>query len=953
MARPQHTALYEISLYQRESLAQKDSSRARKKTPKPRWEFKTFGFFDVLKFRPLEAASLPASTTASERHERTLLVYGDPTQIEPLLDHVDKGKSYLAVALIKLDNRDAHEKYRRTLDRLVGQHRPPEVVLGCLDAADIVVLKEFGAPKPLENLIRWMKTVRGAGGLDVKIERKLTMIACADLDCFYPLAELDPPFDPEKLPEGSRAEAIFRITDRKGGAGLRILRQRLKRAPELSEKLKSCAGYYDVQGILSVPEAATMLRLTQQLKTQLATSTCFIGRQAPDPIGMEDASIPEPDDGDSGSPLLPLLKPAEAAVNQRFAQLKSLDAFDGDLAATLAITLEKFRQLDGTGFAPGSRLLLWACHDGLRYLEWEAEYFLIRQAERPRQNLRADFHQRQRNYAEFFRWLNDEIDRRVSLSLPAYTRFFPCAIEAPLKIVGALDVIGRLLASSYGAYQCREKERLLQVFSTKPGKPTYFRDVQRDPAFLDRDQPFTTIVAFTLSPSMLAHFHLAAYSVMHEVTQCVIKGTNAQPSFTALVLTHALVEWMAGVTTLVALGTHTAELITIPDHIREWTRSFLVKELGESPQAASPRRKDEASFMCAGQRATGQRKYADWQHENLFNTQAERWIVRRVQAGPEAARECYHLCRDALAADRLYSLILDDDSFNHRWGQELHNQFGVSAQPDYVSMFERKPSHGASATEAAYGQHLQYCQDELRIASQACALDEYVELASLVSFLRLFANDDSMTPAVHAIGVLITEYFPVWRGWLEASLHPIAARRFVVAAAALDIFQSQRRAAAETRVPVTGRQADGMIQRSVKANAIRLLDLDLLDPRDEAQELFIVTWQQLATPARAAAEYQMRECHPIVINGMVRYLVRLLHIYDVRSEHIRTAERRNLPTIDRGLRQIFDPRPAGAPPLPVDLIAKFWTAQYVLTSQPTKSANFGTVANAANCIRQL
>ena len=245
-------ALFEISLYQRDNETDEATG---KKNP---WKFKTFGFFDVLEFRQLDSKARDCLPPRKGRHERTLIVYGDEGQITAALDQTDAKNCYLGVALVKLSKEAAHENFSETMTKLVGR-AGDGAVLGCLDAPDLVILKTFSGSKPLQHLIDWMSIVRADSSLGSLPERKLTMVACADLSEFIGNLALQDQSNPEKPSEDdSRARALVRITDKRNGSGLRQLRKLLTAAKldHVAAKLLACAGYYDVQGITSVPEAA-------------------------------------------------------------------------------------------------------------------------------------------------------------------------------------------------------------------------------------------------------------------------------------------------------------------------------------------------------------------------------------------------------------------------------------------------------------------------------------------------------------------------------------------------------------------------------------------------------------------------------------------------------------------------------------------------------------------------
>jgi len=870
------------------------------------------------------------------------MAYGDRDAVLRLLDLAKVRDAYLGIALVKLSGSAAHENFDRFIPRVVAQTGGSFIFLGCLDAPDVIVLSLFEGKGAMSQLIDWMKQVRGDKFLRGRIERKLTMIACADSDQFIArLSRLD-------RAGSSNAKALVRILDRRGGHGLDLLRDRLgtsHSARRLHNKLYASSGYYDVQGIADLREAAQVLKVALPLVRRgiLSTSTCFVGQQS----RVSDLGTK----GKLGSPLKKPLEHEFVRWTKRQSRLKNIDCLHGAMSEALEDAWGKIRQLDGTGFLPGTRLLIWTCCDAVRYLVEESDdHFRARQGNADAVDF--SFRNRQRRYAEFFRAIAIELDRRVSLSLPAYTRFFPSGIEAPLKVVGALDVASRLVATSFRAYHCRAKSRLLQVFVTQPGKPTYFVHTSR-PGALRNARPFTTMSVTTLSPAMLRHFHLALFNVLHEVAYCVIGETLQHATFSALVYTHAMVERVANLSWQLALlsdkhldGSGAPSPLSTAPTVKFLQDFFKTPVWMERTASVSVK-----YFIKDEGRGLPDRWYPkavpkEWDTKKLFETQKDEWSVGHVtrRDGFEAA---YLARRDALACDWL-SLHQGKERFREQWIEALtKGGFSVSPQMTF-STFLRRSGLSFPVQRELDEEKARIAQIDLVLGQclEACPTDEYLELASLIPFLRLFEEDAGSDPLLSVLSRLIRDYFAVWKDWANERMHLFAARRFVVAAAAVSVFHRQRQQQFP-QVKANSPRADMEIQEAVKHAAQALLNSRVaLDQKVPMELAFYKVWQDLES-----GEGRQLECAPLIVNGMVRYLVRMLHVFRLGGEHVRAGEKEHLRGINEALYRIFTREWREGDVMPVSAIAQLWAMQYRLTRNRDKASEFGTVQNAYEAIR--
>lgn len=947
-------AHFRIVLSQRSELV--PQPKQRRERERTLWSFKTFGFFDIMQIERVAQVQGGRFHDIGGQHQRTLYAFGEPARVERMLERVRKGQCYLGMALVKLAGDSAHVGFSRFLADRLKESDESTIYLGCLDAPDLLLLSVFprkksgAAKRPMHDLIDWMEEIREwepfSGGV---IERKLTMVACVNPQGF---------FDRLSQIEGRRsgAKALLRMTDGQNGSALPKLWTLLKKKPttrRVQRKLLASAGYYDVQGLVTMKEAGLVLKAAWKEieKGAISTSTCFLGKH--DHHTADNAT---------GSNESDLFKPLERDFDRlikALARLEKIHCLHRNLQESADEIFDMFRQLDGTGFIPGSRLLIWTCLDAVVCLQKECRDFLReypRLAEEDRQAHRDHFRDRQLAYSDFFRAVRSELDRRVSLSLPAYTRFIPCAIEAPLKIVGSLDVASRLISASFLAYECRTHTRLLQVFSTAPGKPTFFRKQPRPGAHTD-NTPFPTMVTTTLSPAMLRHFYSALFSVFHEVAQCIIGDTFDHPTFSSLVYTHGQVERLAALTALVEKNDQPFRMKSLPGHFRQKTYKILGEDAGNCAWARRNTRISRAYFATNPEVFSEIRKPAvgPWEQEKVFQSQSGLWRVARITVSPdnlESIRRCQQMYRDAIAAS-WFQVKLGTDRFQREFVSRIREEFRhVKPNKAQSRRLELEAARNAESPLFHPSSKLDRDRWVTRLWKDWEAgfnESEYMELASLVPFLRLFQKDDSIAQAQTAVTGLIDDFSGIWLDWIDESMCRYAARRFVVAIAALEIYQRQNRLfkddpkAAETANAI-GPKADEEIQRTVSSCAQRLLRHH--NRRCKRPDDFDKIWTMLAqtedeTPQSVPGIGCFSEtcsieviCQPVFVNAMVRFMVRLLHVFRVDSPFVRPKYSGELEVINVYLRDIFvgrnDQRDCC---LPVTEIARLWELQYRLTAK--------------------
>ncbi len=901
--------------------------------------FKTFGFFDLLQIEEVKAASLRLDGQRNEpRHQRTLFAFGPKDRLKRLLIEVRDQPRYLAMVLVKLQGHAAHQGFAAFVhDRLaeVGEPTPENTAyLGCLDSTDMIILRVFGQQAegpPVENLMRWLGELRRTGVFAQKIERSLTIVCCSSLPVFIDtLAEMD---------AKSSAQAIVRVTDLRNGRALAKLRAKVEEQPEyrklMREKLYASVGYYDIQGITTVQEAAVILRAADLVAkeadnpaeyAELTTSTCLIGYQ-----NLEGA-IPPAERTEGPSPLMPELQKFGEELRMELGRLEEAKLLNSAARDAALEAVAKFHKLHDTGLIPGSRLLRWTCLDAVKcFLSETREHLNWRHDQRwlATNDQDHDFHTRQRDFGFFFRAISSELDRRVSLSLPAHTRQYPSTIEAPLKMVGALDVAGRLIGASFRCYKCRTKSGTLPVFTTTWDKPQ-FTALRRGGANREseRPAPFATMVVTTFTPPLVQHFYLSLFTVFHEVAQCIIEETIGAPTFTGLVYTQALIERTAAISTLVCRQDGRHRQCSIPRFIRTWANDFLAEELA----AGSPIWTKIPAPLGPDYFADGQeppRPNDDtWEADGIWQSQAEVWVPHRVGPNtPDWGGVCSKLVRDS----RFCTFLIDElnqASFRQIWAHELHVRFAA------VARVSPKPERGRRQAEFPTDE---FNEANLAIQkwSEVCSLPEYLELASLLPFLRLFDGDSDTTILVRVTGRLVRDCCAVWRDSVDPSVMYDSARRFVIAVAAVDLFIKQRD---HTDLGSSlSAEADKLILSCVEDAAAALSHhVDQL-PGGRARAVFDVVWKKMAernsvNSANPTPEEMFTE--PLIVVPMVRFLVRLLHIYRLDGPHVAPEAKECLADLNEYMKRIFmrDGQEGDTTSPPRDL-ATLWSLQYWLTEE--------------------
>lgn len=911
-----------------------------KKRPQPSWTFKAFGFFDEIHIFELNGAIDDDMLDQSgHRHKRVLFANGNTTQVRALLDAChDKAKpAYLAISLLKLSGKIAHADYHKSVASITARDDDQTLYLPCLDAPDVLALRAFpGAldPKPnhpLATLIKWVGELRDSAPFRGEVERSLTIVACESLQVFI-----------DKLARceaGGDTQALLSVTDMNGGRGTQKLYENLGKlsgGETILKKLPASVGYYDFQGILPVEDAARILQAAHPLvKTHsLTTSTCF--------LGLQEFSPSEPPTAPATSALLKSLRDKAEKLREQFGQLERAKCLNPSARDIANEAIGKFSRLHSSGLIPGSRLLTWTCRDALNCLSRECRDHLARrqdQSNNSTQKQDAEFHRRQRDYGQFFRAICDEIDRRVSLSLPAHTRFFPCSLEAPLKIFTALDLIGRLMAASFRCYRCLDGWGPLQVFNAKSDKPTQFFSYAADGVYSDTKKPLAIMVITTFSPRMVRHFYLSLFIVLHEVAQCIIKETIAWPSFTTLVFTQALVERHAVISTLAAGDPpHAHNQPVLPGFMFRWSCDLLQRECLGIKWSTEPSRVGPEYFAEDDLDTFEHRPRENtWAAAGVWRSLVSHWKIDRVRAADDtpAAKEnaallCYQLYRDTRNYEQL-ERVLADESFKYIWAQELIG--------DFAPLKTTPPGMANESGVRPEPRYPKKVDETIRLTdswSRTYPLSEYIELASLVPFLRLFESDTDSDALLDAVRGLIGDYLRVWDDTENPLITYEAARRFVVAIASAELFRSHLRSGAQ--VDCFGADAEAAIARSIHfATSALLADVEHLPP-GRAKDTCLLVWREIATPSAVSdgvlPHHEQLIAQPMILKSMVRFLVRLLHIYRIEGGNVVHDKMESLKKLNRRIRRLFDARrQEGNRHIPTADLLELWALQYKLTEK--------------------
>lgn len=907
-------------------LPKRDSQKieAKPAAVSPAWDFKTFGFFDRL--RVVEDPERDQTSSENgDRYKRTLFGWGDRESIRQLLgcakeEEGRKGHSgYLAVCLVKLNAPVGQSEFDRFADSFITPQSGRVAYLICLDAPDIIVLSVFGdatdtnVEQPLAGLLMWSEALRLNGPLAGSVERLLTIVACDSADYFVStLSARDP--DPCSV------SALIRITDMNEGKALPellggILRE--KGGTALCQKLRTTIGYYDAQGEVSVPEVGRILAIGGPKlieRRALTTSTCFMSpvkQQSPGTI----MQAPE-------MPLLRLLKEKHRKYKAVVPQLQSAGCLNSKTRELVSETVGRFERLNDTGLIPGSRLLIWTVYDAVASLTQECiDYINDAGYDNMEQRAEANdaLHRRQRDYAAFLRAICDELDHRIALSLAAYTRFFPCSIEVPLKMVGALDMASRLIAASFRCYRCREEQGLLQVFIATAVKPTEFFRHPAERASPREGEAYPTLVLTYFSPPLIRHFYLALFIVLHEVAQCIIKDMIAWPCFTALVFAHTFAERIAVISTL---AVRKGSLDYLPITMQDWANQLLTDEVAIGRLWQTMEVRVGPDHFVSNGALPAEDAELDWEDEQVWATDANRWRVLPVEASqPGAATKSCQLCRDA----RLLAFgeaQIRNPMFHEAWRRRL--PLDPRDEDHHV---DSPTSHGTA-------------EDPVARALRAWSAPgvnhwgEYLELASLIPFLRLFESDTDGGELHQVVVGLIKDYWEVWRDSGEPAIAYDVARRFVIAEAAMVIFQNHlngigtdddcRSGESNFRIMVAARNAATALLRDLKQEKLK---------GSSPQALCLNVWHEIATTGEGVSdERAVRAAEPLIVQCMVRFLVRLLHVFRSDGPNVLPTQAKVLQDFNLHGKDIFlSRRHQGKSALPVPSVNFLWSLQYILS----------------------
>lgn len=906
-------------------------------------ELKIFGFFDILQVEEVEANSHPKKPApllkqgpeaiSRDRQQRVLFGYGDRRAVRALLKQGanETEPSFLAVCLLKLAGNTAHGGYARWVRKQVERSGPNGVYLGCLDAPDVIVLKTFGGPdddasNPLDRLLDWTARLPSTAPFNRgRLERSLTMVACRKKTAVIRRLA--------KSQEKGTTQALMRLTDLQHGTALRKLYRKLDddgRLPAFSHRFKVTVGYYDAQAALSLPETALVIELSRDMVQDglLTTSTCFMG---PPPRLKRPPSAPAKAIGwQLIDDLLPAWKRLEAALRKR----QRFRGLDQNTRTAAADAVSKFKRLHHTGLIPGSRLLLWTCRDALNSFAKECQdHAWLRLQSGSVGEHDSDFYNRQVDYGKLFRAISNELDRRVSLSLPAHTRFFPCSLDVSLKIVGALDVASRLVAAGARCFHCRRQTGLLQVFTASADKPSsYFSTEATYVPRRDRP-PYPTLMVTSFSPRMVRHFYLALFTVMHEVGQCILKDTIKGPCFSAVVFTQAYVERFAAISTLACLRQNAPPQTEVPAFVETRCTDFLTREVA-NPEWWEQEFPVGPYYFAQPNAIVQEELFPEdeaWEKKRMWKAQGDRWMLSHVNIdSTEGYIECFQLYRDSCLLHDL-ERAWASATFPTLWATFLYSSFG---QLTSAGLQKSKPGEPANARD-----EIARLNSALKRWSFAARLDEYLEIASFVPFLRLFERDATGTPLLDVMGHLIRDYANVWLDSDDPTGAYNSARRFLVAYAAMDLLRTQRRSRTDAE-PCTGPIADDAIHaalvRSSRSLLANITSSTPPMPDSRARAACIDVWQYVLDgtgklrPATFAFE---AECgHPLLLIGMVRFLVRMMHVHSLDGGNVIPDKKTPLETLYHQLRQIFSSRSEKRNQLmPVEHITELWSLQYRLS----------------------
>jgi hypothetical protein len=409
------------------------------------------------------------------------------------------------------------------------------------------------------------------------------------------------------------------------------------------------------------------------------------------------------------------------------------------------------------------------------------------------------------------------------------------------------------------------------------------------------------------------------------------------------VFAQAFVERMAAISTLASLRVHAHPQAYIPQFMREWGVQFLVTELIDASWWKKESRIGPDHFVQLGMNIPKELQPKDdkWAHEGVWQTQVTEWRMHHV--APETAAdaiECWKLFRDGRTLP-LLEKSLQDNSFRVVWASELLAKFGFL--PEILHQVVRRENEETVAE--IYRDYVGFLSTALKQWSAAASWDEYIELASFVPFLRLFERDADVQPLLGVITSLIRDYGDVWRDSDNASNAYDSARRFLVVVAAMDLFLAHQRGEG-CNEPCVGPAADAKITAALKRSARSLLSsLDQL--RDgHAKDACRALWEYVRIPPTAPPSanyaYEEESAHPLIVTGMVRFMVRLLYVHSLNSLNVLPGKQKALTLFHQKILDIFMNRHQRENHiLPLGEVTELWALQYRLSEyQPSLNYQF-------------
>jgi len=495
-------------------------------------------------------------------------------------------------------------------------------------------------------------------------------------------------------------------------------------------------------------------------------------------------------------------------------------------------------------------------------------------------------------------------------------------------------MLGRLMAASFRCYRCREHTGMLQVFTAKSDKPSEYRYASGNGVFSANNHPVPTVMVTTFSPRMVRHFYLAMFTVMHEVAQCVFAETVIWPSFSALVMSHAFVERMAVLGTLASLRAGAPTQREVPKFVHQWTAEFLGREVLDYRWWSEPTRQNpEQYFAIPGTSITEELrpKHPDKVGGYVWQTQVSRWRVSHVDVtSAEGANECYRLFRDARSYPEL-DKTLKSTALHELWQQELLVNLG--ALPEEI----------AAGTNDLTGKPLTFAgkigdiASTLKRWSDACSWSEYLELASFIPMLRLFEEDRDGVDLLTAISGLACDCAAVWRDTEARSMAYDFARRFLVTVAAMDVYRTHCLDEMAVNEPSLGSKADAMIEAALKRSAKSLQNCLSGMRKGHTHTACTEVWDYVSRPGEPAPltpvfAYGQEVAQPMIIHAMVRFMVRLLHVYSTHGPNILPEQVPALQEMNRRVRAILSARQKpGSERIPMHHVTELWALQYRLS----------------------